>query len=145
MPLLEPGCRSGTRIIQGLLLHVVEAGPEDGPLIILLHGFPEFWFAWRKQMAPLAALGFHVVAPDLRGFGLSEAPQAVAAYHLDTLVGDVLAFGNSFGVDRFHLVGHDWGGVIAWRTASLHPERLSQVVILNAPHPEAVAESTAAA
>jgi pimeloyl-ACP methyl ester carboxylesterase len=134
--MLEPGWRSGTHQVNGLSLHVVEAGPADGPLVILLHGFPEFWWAWRRQITPLAQRGFHVAAPDMRGYGLSDAPPDVAAYRLDTLVDDVLALADSFGADRFQLVGHDWGGVIAWQVAGLHSERLSRVVIMNAPHPD---------
>jgi pimeloyl-ACP methyl ester carboxylesterase len=133
--LLEPGWRSGARRANGVLLHVVEAGPDDGPLLILLHGFPEFWWAWRRQIGPLAARGFHVVAPDMRGYGLSEAPERVGAYHIDSLVQDVTSLAKSYGAERFQLVGHDWGGVIAWRIATMHPELLLGVVILNAPHP----------
>lgn len=134
--LLQDGWKSSRKDINGLTLHMVETGPDDGPLLLLLHGFPEFWWAWRHQIAPLAAQGFHVVVPDLRGYNLSDAPQDVAAYHLDTLTADVLALATAFGAERFHLVGHDWGGVIAWRVATLGAERLNSVVVMDAPHPD---------
>lgn len=134
--LLRPGWRSAMRTANGVSLHVVEAGPEDGPLVILLHGFPEFWWAWRHQITPLAQSGHHVVVPDLRGYNLSDAPQEVAAYRLDILVRDVLALADSFGAGRFDLVGHDWGGVIAWELATRHPERLRRLVVMDAPHPD---------
>ena len=134
--ILRPGWRAGRRQADGLSLHVVEAGPETGPLLILLHGFPEFWWAWRHQITPLAEAGFHVVVPDLRGYNLSDAPRGIASYHLDLLVADVLALADSFGADRFDLVGHDWGGVIAWATAARHPGRIGRLVILDAPNPD---------
>lgn len=120
----------------GLSLHVVEAGPRDGPLAILLHGFPEFWWAWRHQIAPLAAAGHRVAVPDLRGYNLSDAPQEVAAYRLDVLAADVLALADAFGADRFHLVGHDWGAVISWWVAARHPGRLRRLVAMCGPHPD---------
>ena len=134
--LLAPGWRPGRRQVNGLSLHVVEAGPETGPLLVLLHGFPEFWWAWRHQITPLAEAGFHVVVPDLRGYNLSDAPRGIATYHLELLVADVLALADSFGADRFDLVGHDWGGVIAWATAARHPGRIGRLVILDAPNPD---------
>ena len=134
--LLAPGWRSGSRQVNGLSLHVVEAGPGTGPLLILLHGFPEFWWAWRHQITPLAEAGFHVVAPDMRGYNLSDAPRGIGSYHLDLLVADVEALADSFGADRFDLVGHDWGGVIAWATAARHPGRIGRLVVLDAPNPD---------
>jgi epoxide hydrolase 4 len=128
--------RDGHRMVNGVSLHVVEAGPEDGPLVVLLHGFPEFWWGWRKQITPLAAQGYHVVAPDMRGYNTSDAPEGVESYRLETLSADVLALADSFGAERFHLVGHDWGGVIAWDIAASHPGRLERLVVLNAPHPD---------
>ncbi len=134
--LLRPGWRAGWWIAGGLRLHVVEAGPEDGPPLILLHGFPEFWWAWRHQIAPLAARGFRVVVPDLRGYGLSDAPQGLPAYRLDVLVEDVTGLADALGAARFDLAGHDWGGVIAWAVAARHPDRIRRLVILDAPHPD---------
>ena len=99
-------------------LHIGEAGEPGRPLVVLLHGFPEFWWAWRHQITPLAQAGFHVVVPDMRGYNLSDAPQEVSAYALDTLAADVVGIADAFGADRFHLVGHDWGAVIGWWVAA---------------------------
>jgi pimeloyl-ACP methyl ester carboxylesterase len=118
-------------------LHVVEAGPPDGPLAILLHGFPEFWYGWRRQIGPLAAAGLKVVAPDQRGYNLSDKPQGVESYAVDRLAADVIGLAGALGRERFRLVGHDWGGVVAWRVAALPPERVERLAILNAPHPQA--------
>ena len=134
--LLEPGWRESRRTISGLSLHVVEAGREGDPLLMLLHGFPEFWWAWRKQITPLAEAGYHVVVPDMRGYNESDAPQEVAAYHIDTLATDVVAIADAFGADRFHFVGHDWGAVIGWWVAAKHPGRLKRVVLMDGPHPD---------
>ncbi|MCJ2013829.1 alpha/beta fold hydrolase [Methylobacterium sp. J-076] len=116
-------------------LHVAEAGPADGPVVMLLHGFPESWAGWRRQIGPLAKAGWRVIVPDQRGYGRSDRPEGIAAYHLDRLAGDVVALVTACGVTRFHLVGHDWGGLVAWWTASLHPDRIARLAILNAPHP----------
>ncbi len=120
-----PGCR----------LHLAEAGPADGPPVILLHGFPEFWFGWRHQIPALAAAGLHLLVPDQRGYNLSGKPAGLAPYHLDRLAADVLALADARGIGRFRLVGHDWGGLVAWWLASHHPERLERLAILDAPHP----------
>src|ERR1700712_4086949 len=128
MTLLQPGWTEGVRQVNDLSLHVVEAGPADGPLLMLLHGFPEFWWAWRHQIGPLAGQGYHVVVPDMRGYNSSDAPQDVASYRLDVLVADVLALADSFGVDRFRLLGHDWGAIVAWAVGASHPQRLEQLV-----------------
>src|SRR5215210_2782870 len=93
-------------------LHYVEAG--DGPLIVLLHGFPEFWFSWRLQIAPLAAAGFRVVAPDMRGYNLSSRPGRVADYTTDRLAADIRGLIRERGAESALLVGHDWGGTVAW-------------------------------
>ncbi|HEY8019632.1 MAG TPA: alpha/beta hydrolase [Thermoanaerobaculia bacterium] len=116
-------------------LHAVEAGPQDGPLAVLLHGFPEFWYAWRKQIGPLAAAGYRVLAPDQRGYNLSDKPRGVAAYGLDRLADDVLGLLDEAGRERAILVGHDWGGLVAWWTAIRHAERCSHLAVLNMPHP----------
>ncbi len=120
----------------GVTLHVVEAGPEDGPPIILLHGFPDFWWGWRRQIGPLAAEGYRVIAPDMRGFGRSDVPAALEAYHLDVLADDVVALADSSGVGRFRLAGHDWGAIVAWWTAARHPERVERMVVMDGPHPD---------
>lgn len=123
------------RDVGGLRLHVAEAGPEDGPLVILLHGFPEFWFGWRAQIGPLARAGFRVVAPDQRGYNLSDKPKGAGAYRLDALATDIFSLADVYGRKRFNLVGHDWGAAAAWWMATLKPERLDRLAILNAPHP----------
>ena len=121
-------------IINGIRLHYVEAG--EGPPVVLLHGFPEFWYSWRFLIPALATAGFHVIAPDMRGYNLSETPQGVAAYHIDHLVADAAALLHTFGgAAGGYLAGHDWGGVVAWHTARRHPELVQKLVILNAPHP----------
>ncbi len=121
--------------LPGVTLHVVEAGPATGPTLILLHGFPEFWWGWRHQIAPLARAGFHVVVPDQRGYNLSGKPAGTASYALGVLAADVIGLADALGAERFHLVGHDWGGVVAWQVASEHPDRVERLVVLNAPHP----------
>lgn len=121
--------------VNGLRLHAVAAGPPDGPLVLLLHGFPEFWYGWRKQLGPLAEAGFRVVAPDQRGYNLSDKPPGVQAYRLDLLAGDVLGLVEALGREQAALVGHDWGAAVAWWVALQHPERVRRLAILNVPHP----------
>ena len=116
-------------------LHVRAAGPDDGPLVVLLHGFPEFWYGWRHQIGPLAAAGYRVVVPDQRGYNRSDAPAAVAAYDLDRLTADVRRLLDAAGRDRAHVVGHDWGAMVAWTLAMTHPWRVRRLGILNVPHP----------
>lgn len=128
--------RTGIHLsVNGITLHGVEAGPKDGPLVILLHGFPEFWWAWRYQIAPLAQAGFRVLAPDQRGYNLSDKPEGRRAYDLDTLARDIVGLSDALGHERCSLVGHDWGGLAAWWTASRHPDRIERLVAINAPHP----------
>lgn len=134
--LLEPGWSSSTRAVNGVHLHLVEAGDPEAPLLLLLHGFPEFWWTWHRQIPVLAEAGFHVVAPDLRGYHRSDAPRGVAAYRLDTLADDVIALADSFDAEDFELVGHDWGAVIAWRVAARIPGRVRHLVPLAGPHPD---------
>jgi epoxide hydrolase 4 len=116
----------------GVTLHVARAG--DGPAVVLLHGFPENWRSWRKQISPLVAAGFSVWAPDLRGYNLSERPTARGAYHLRHLVADVSALVRATGSEAAHIVGHDWGGIIGWAFAGRHPEQTRRLVVMNAPH-----------
>ncbi|MBI5669958.1 MAG: alpha/beta hydrolase [Chloroflexi bacterium] len=118
-----------------IALHTVLAGPEDGPPVILLHGFPEFWYGWRHQIPYLAARGYRVIAPDQRGYNLSDKPKAVNAYRISELTRDVVGLMDTLGYERVHLVGHDWGGVVAWWVATKYPDRLHKLVILNAPFP----------
>jgi len=116
----------------GIHLHVVAAG--KGPPVILLHGFPENWHSWRKQIPVLAAEGFSVLAPDLRGYNLSDRPADQSAYRLEHLVRDVAALVRATGHPRSHIIGHDWGGVIAWAFAAQYPQLVDKLVVLNAPH-----------
>jgi len=116
-------------------LHIVEAG--EGPLVVLLHGFPEFWYAWRRQIPVLAAAGYRVVAPDLRGYNLSDKPRGVRAYGIDRLVADVDGIITACGVERAAVVGHDWGAMIAWVFAMTRPHRVERVAALNGMHPVA--------
>jgi pimeloyl-ACP methyl ester carboxylesterase len=131
----ELGPRHRTLATNGVHLHAVEAGPAGGPLLILLHGFPEFWYGWRRQIEPLAAAGFHVVVPDQRGYNLSDKPEGIAAYNLDTLARDVVGLIDEAGAAKAWVVGHDWGGAVGWWLGLKHPERLEKLVLLNIPHP----------
>ena len=115
--------------------------PGAGEPVILLHGFPEGSWSWRHQLPALAAAGRHVVAPDLRGYGGTDCPEGVAAYALPELVGDLAALVAALGHERAHVVGHDWGGSVAWATAARRPELVRSLSILNSPHPIASAEA----
>jgi pimeloyl-ACP methyl ester carboxylesterase len=119
----------------GVLLHVVEAG--SGPPVLLLHGFPEFWYSWRRQLPALAAAGFRAVAPDLRGYNLSGKPRGIASYAVGTLAADVAALVKGLGAESAFVAGHDWGGALAWYLPLLHPGLVRKLAILNAPHPAA--------
>jgi pimeloyl-ACP methyl ester carboxylesterase len=125
---------------RGVTLHVARTGPEDGPLVVLLHGFPEFWYGWRNQLGPLAQAGYRVLAPDQRGYNLSEKPRGLSHYTLDALADDVAGLIEAAGRTRAAVVGHDWGGVVAWWLALRHPERVERLAVLNAPHPGVLVE-----
>ena len=131
--LLGGEVREGYAEVGDQRLHYTEAG--KGPLIVLLHGFPEFWYGWRLQIKPLAAAGFRVVAPDTRGYNLSSKPDGVAAYDAGKLAADIRGLIQERGAETAMLVGHDWGGSIAWATAMNHPEVVDRLAILNAAHP----------
>ena len=118
----------------GIQLHVVKSGPESGPLAILLHGFPEFWYSWRKQIPELASEGYHVWAPDQRGYNLSDKPRSIDEYTIEKLGNDVLGLMDSAGREMVVLVGHDWGAAIAWWIAAMHPARVSRMAVINVPH-----------
>jgi pimeloyl-ACP methyl ester carboxylesterase len=118
----------------GVTLAVQTGGAEDGEPILLLHGFPESHRTWRDVMPDLAR-DFRVIAPDQRGFGASDRPEGVEAYKTDRILEDLIALADALGLVRFTLVGHDWGGAVAWLAALRHPDRLSRLVIVNAPHP----------
>ena len=118
----------------GIRLHVVQAGPKSGPLVILLHGFPEFWYGWRHQIGDLVEAGYRVWVPDQRGYNLSDKPKGIAAYNLDRLADDVIGLIDAAGQEKALLVAHDWGAGVAWWLANRSPERLERMVILNVPH-----------
>ncbi len=128
---LPLGAEEGYLLANGVRLHYIAAG--TGPLTLLLHGFPEFWYSWRAQIPALAAAGRRVVALDLRGYNLSEKP--AFGYDVATLAADVREVISALGETRADVVGHDWGGVIAWAFALREPDYLRRLVIVNAPHP----------
>ena len=116
-------------------LNVAQAGSENGRLVILLHGFPEFWYGWRKQIPTLANANFRVWAPDQRGYGRSSKPGRVADYTLDKLAQDVVGLIEASGSRKAAIVGHDWGGAVAWWLAADNPELVERLIIVNVPHP----------
>ena len=118
----------------GITMNVVEAGSADGIPVILLHGFPESHRTWAR-LAPLLGQRFRLIMPDLRGFGASDRPQDVAAYATDILIADLFALADALGVGRFALVGHDWGGAIAWAATLRGDPRIERLAIVNSPHP----------
>ena len=118
--------------LDGVRLHYAVAG--DGPLMMFLHGFPEFWYAWKDQLVEFGR-DHRVVAPDMRGYNVSSKPPDVEQYAMKYLVGDVRALAAQLGDGRFTLVGHDWGGAVAWAFAIVYPALLDKLVIVNAPHP----------
>ena len=126
--------------VNGVRLHYVAQG--DGPLMLFLHGFPEFWYGW-KELQPDFAKDHCAVAVDMRGYNLSSVPQEVDAYRIPLLIEDVRALAENLGAKKFVLVGHDWGGVVAWAFAASYPEKLEALVILNAPHPAVFARELA--
>jgi pimeloyl-ACP methyl ester carboxylesterase len=125
--------REGYANVGDVTLHYVEAG--QGPLVLLLHGFPTFWFDWRRQIERLAAEGYRVVAPDLRGYNLSSRPGKVRDYAGEKLADDINGLIHELGADSAMLVGHDWGGTVAWTMAMNHPDAVDKLVILDAAHP----------
>lgn len=118
----------------GIRLNVVQAGPEDGPLIILLHGFPEFSYSWRKLMPLLVSSGYRVWAPDQRGYNLSDKPDGIDPYRIDELAADVVGLIDAANRKQAILIGHDWGAGVAWWVAGKYPERISRMVVMNVPH-----------
>ncbi len=137
--------RHETAYLSGVELHYVTVSPNrdavghptgSAPLVVLLHGFPEFWYTWHHQLSVLADAGYRVVAPDLRGYNRSSAPRGVESYRTDELVGDVRELVEHCGAPRAALVGHDWGGLLGWECAIREPEMVSRLAVLNAPHPD---------
>ncbi|MGN6175096.1 MAG: alpha/beta fold hydrolase [Streptosporangiaceae bacterium] len=137
-PYLPSGLREGYAEVGDQRLHYVEAG--EGPLVVLLHGFPEFWYGWREQIQPLTAAGFRVVAPDTRGYNLSSKPDGVAAYDVGLLAADIRDLIRERGAETAMVAGHDWGGSIAWALAMNHPEVVDRLAILNAAHPRKLSQ-----
>lgn len=126
-----PGVTHRTVESNGIAVHIAEAG--EGPLVLLVHGYPELWFSWRHQLVALAEAGYHAVAPDQVGIGGTEAPEAVARYSILRLVEDAIGVVDALGIEQAALVGHDWGAEVAWRCAQLYPERVSTVAALSVP------------
>ena len=125
----------------GLAFDVTDGGPPRGPAVLLLHGFPTDRSSWDRVAPRLHAAGLRTLAPDQRGYAPAARPRGVAAYRLEHLVGDVLALADAAGLERFHLVGHDWGGAIAWLAAGNHADRVASVTVLSTPHPAAFASA----
>jgi pimeloyl-ACP methyl ester carboxylesterase len=119
----------------GVHLHVITAGPENGKPVMLLHGFPEFWYGWRCQIPALAAAGFRVIVPDQRGYNLSDAPKDVTLYKQTVLFQDILGLLDHFGIEKVNLVGHDWGAVFGWNFTLTFPARIERYCSLGVPHP----------
>src|SRR5579859_2064651 len=133
LPLIAaPRAKDSYAEVNGVRLHYVEQG--KGRLILFLHGFPEFWYSWKDLLADFGR-DHHAVAVDMRGYNLSSRPEAVDAYRVPVIVEDIRALAVKLKAKKFVLVGHDWGGVIAWAFAAQHPEMLDRLVIINAPHP----------
>lgn len=116
----------------GIKLRVAEAG--KGPLVVLVHGWPESWYSWRHQIPALAAAGYHVIAPDMRGYGKSDKPQAVADYDINHTTGDIVGLLDALGEEKAIVIGHDWGAIVAWNTALLHPQRVSAMIAMSVPY-----------
>ena len=119
----------------GIRLHVVQAGPKSGIPVVLLHGFPEFWYGWRHQIPALVEAGCRVIVPDQRGYNLSDKPLGAKHYRVDELVKDVIGVIDALGYEKVNLVGHDWGAVVAWTLAIKYSQRLHKLSIMNVPHP----------
>jgi pimeloyl-ACP methyl ester carboxylesterase len=124
-----------TWLPSGIKLHLVQKGDPKAPTILFLHGFPEFWYGWRHQLDFFVAQGFHVVAPDQRGYNKSDKPSAVKDYHIDLLAHDVIHLVQMLRKKKVYLVGHDWGAVVAWHLAIVYPQYFIKIGILNVPHP----------
>lgn len=122
----------------GIKLHTALAGPPEGELVVLLHGFPEHWRGMEAPMRALAAAGYRVAAPDQRGYGLSDKPQGITNYTLDKLGADILGLIQALGRDKAHIIGHDWGAAVTWWLILTAPERLGKVAVINVPHPLAL-------
>lgn len=134
----DPHLRHEYRTVNGVQLHCVIAG--SGPLVVLLHGFPECWYSWHNQL-PALAQHYTVVAPDMRGYNLSSKPAHIADYAIDRLVEDIVTLIDSFGVTQADVIGHDWGGMVAWMLALTRPEVVHTLSVLNIPHPRLMSQN----
>ncbi|WP_058366639.1 alpha/beta fold hydrolase [Haloparvum sedimenti] len=140
---IPPSVPGESKLVEtnGVTLHVVEAGPADGKLLILLHGFPEFWYGWHETIRPLANAGFRVVVPDQRGYNRSEKPAEVGDYRIDELAADVAGLIDAYGRETAAVAGHDWGAAVGWWLALHHADRVSELVAVNVPHPSVFEET----
>ncbi len=126
--------------VNGVHLHTIIAGPETGAPVILLHGFPEFWYGWHNQIEALVQHGYRVIVPDQRGYNLSDKPDGVDNYRISKLAADIKGLAESFNYEQIHLVGHDWGAAVSWWVATLYPKLLKTLTILNVPYPSILAD-----
>ncbi|MEY7848141.1 alpha/beta fold hydrolase [Natrarchaeobius sp. A-rgal3] len=133
--LADDRVESTYRSANGVRLHVVTAGDPDAPLVVLLHGYPDFWYGWRDQITSLVDAGFRVLVPDQRGYNLSDAPGGIDSYRISELVADVRALIRAEGPESAHVVGHDFGAFVAWNVALREPSIVDRLGILNVPHP----------
>ena len=125
----------------GLTFTADLAGPADGELVLFLHGYPQTKHTWRRELPALAERGYRVCAPDQRGYSADARPSGIDSYRVETLASDVLAIADALGCEHFHLVGHDWGGHLAWVVAALHPHRVRTLAVISRPHPQAFAQA----
>jgi pimeloyl-ACP methyl ester carboxylesterase len=137
----KPSLQRSTLHVDGLSFSAISAGPQDGELVMLLHGFPQFADAWSDIVLALAANGFHAFAPDQRGYSAGARPTEVESYAVSNLASDVLGFADVLGATNFHLIGHDWGGFLAWKLAADHPDRVRSLCVLCTPHIDAFWET----
>ena len=127
--------------VNGVCLHVMEAGDAEGDILLFLHGFPEFWYGWRKQISYFSRQGFRVIVPDQRGYNLSSKPPGKKNYRMEALSDDMVALIRQLGSKKVFLIGHDWGGAVAWTVAIRKPELLEKLIVLNLPHPQVMKET----
>lgn len=133
--MIETACEHQFIQTNGIQLHVTLAGPADGQPVVMLHGFPEFWYGWHNQIDFLAARGFRLIIPDQRGYNLSDKPRGVSAYRIDTLAQDIVGLIDALGYETVYLAGHDWGAAVSWWLVTHYPDRLRKLAILNVPYP----------
>lgn len=137
----QPSAERTYREVNGVTLHAVAAGDPDDPLVVFLHGYPEFWYEWREYVEPFVEAGYRVLVPDQRGYNRSEKPAGNRAYRIDELSGDIVGL---IGTERrasAHVVGHDWGAAVAWDLALRHPDAVDRLGVINVPHPTAFEET----